>query len=789
MILHYLKITWRNLLRYRMQSCIGMMGIAIGFATFLLSGYWYYWEYNFDNFHPESERIYAVTTSGMRKAADGTDAEQNILRKADAAYFSTSLPEAERSCTVFTSGVPVTLKGSTHFYNYLLADTSFFSFFLNTITDGGYRSIAPGSRAVFLTGKMAKQFFGTTQCIGQAMNIGTEDDPFVMQVAGLVKPYPGNTELIYDFIWIGDEADFKYRESSVYLKLKAGISPDTVRRKVAAHKSLHTDPFGIDEPANWKFNLRSLAESHIYCHKELRNRFRNINILAIAGLLIFISALLNHLVLFIGQQQKKQKQKIVYTGIGATRISLLLKGATELIVPILIAFMGSLCLIELLFPFFEQYTAIAQSAGMHGGGITHLISKHELFTQSFVLMGYSLIIILAISLPLISLLNINALLFRRSFIIGQIMIGSLFFLSSLTLYRQLQFMKHSDKGFSLENMLQIEITHQQATDNLAETMRNELKQCSGIEDMTLTVHPILSESGDFYGEGGCFIDISGRDKLQVKSAGNDKVMYVEQNFASFFRIPVIAGTDMIPDTDSRILINETGARTLGVAPVINQPSSSGRVISGIIQDYKYCPMQYPIQKVFFMQRHKGEEQFNPYRYIYINYMPGQQKEVSTYVQALIKKYDTSDAITCLNPKEIIHRFNKPEEIIFSLFCTLAFLCILISSFGIYCLVSLTTEQRRKEIAIRKVNGATVRNILHLFSLEYLMLTVAGNMIALPLGYLFMKRGIETYAYHTSLPWWIFITVFISTSAIVYLSVAGQVRKKTKENPAEALKRD
>lgn len=177
-------------------------------------------------------------------------------------------------------------------------------------------------------------------------------------------------------------------------------------------------------------------------------------------------------------------------------------------------------------------------------------------------------------------------------------------------------MKHSDKGFSLENMLQIEITHLQATDNLAETMRNELKQCSGIEDMTLTVHPILSESGDFYGEGGCFIDMSGRDKLQVKSAGNDKVMYVEQNFASFFRIPVIAGTDMIPDTDSRILINETGARTLGVAPVIIQPSSSGRIISGIIQDYKYCPMQYPIQKVFLMQRHKGEEQFNPYRYIY-----------------------------------------------------------------------------------------------------------------------------------------------------------------------------
>ena len=108
--------------------------------------------------------------------------------------------------------------------------------------------------------------------------------------------------------------------------------------------------------------------------------------------------------------------------------------------------------------------------------------------------------------------------------------------------------------------------------------------------------------------------------------------------------------------------------------------------------------------------------------------------------------------------DLIDRFNRPEKVIFTIFSILSLVCILISTFGIYSLVSLATEQRRKEIAIRKVNGATFYHILQLFFREYFMLAALGNAFALPVGYLVMSRWLETYANHTTLPVWLFLYI-------------------------------
>lgn len=800
MIQHYLKITWRNALRYRLQSIVSIIGIAIGFMAFILAGYWHYWEYSFDNFHPDADRIYAITTSGKEKAADGSDAEQNQLTESDATYFTTSLPEVEQSCYMVQSGAQATINGATRYFHYILADSSFFKFFHNKIIAGDYRNIPPDSKSVLLTERMARQFSSTNDIVGKEINLGNEENPSIMKVAGIIKNYPGNTDLLFDLIILGDDIKIKKRRPTTFVKLRKGTDINALKQKISSHKSTHVDPYGIDEPTRWTFNLRSLADTHIYCHKELRNRFRNINILAIAGLLVFISALMNHLVLFIGQHQKKQKQRIAYTGIGASRCNMLFKGIVELLAPVIVAFICSLCLIEILFPFYEQYTSITQTNNVSIGKVTHVISKTDLLIRSLYFMGYSIGIFTLISLLVIRLLvhngstqittieksNKPTRIFRRTLIMGQIIIGSLFFLSSLTLYKQLHFMEYSDKGIEVDRVLQIEISRLKAQGLFAETIKEELQKNSFIENITLTLSPVLSESGDFYGTDG-IIRMPDRDFDKVKADGGDKIMYVESNFVSFFRIPIVEGSDMNQEINNRILVNETGARTLGVTPVINHPTLFDKTISGIIRDYKYCPLQYPIQKVLFTQRSKGEELICSYRHIYVKYAPGKQKEVMGYIREVMQKHNATEEVTYTELSEVINRFNKPEKMIFTLFSMLSFLCILISSFGIYCLVALTAEQRKKEIAIRKVNGATIRNILNLFCKEYLLLVVAGNMLALPIGYYFMKQWLETYAYHTGLSWWLFAVVFIITCVLVLLSVAEQVNKNTKGNPCEALK--
>ena len=248
-----------------------------------------------------------------------------------------------------------------------------------------------------------------------------------------------------------------------------------------------------------------------------------------------------------------------------------------------------------------------------------------------------------------------------------------------------------------------------------------------------------------------------------------------------------------------IVVNETGARQLNIPsltgrPIINNTGTDAKSyrISGILRDFYYCPMQYPLSKTFFMYQSNADaaKAYNGFRYFYIKVRPGKEKQALEHVRQIYPEYSkgeiTEDA-QIIQLSTLMELFNRPEKMMFRIFLLLAILCILISSFGVYFLVSLSTEQRKKEIAIRKVNGARFSDILCLFFKEYLWLTLTGNAIALPLGYIFIRRWLETYAYHTGFHGWLFICVFLFTGIIVILSVIKQVIIAAKINPAECMK--
>lgn len=170
--------------------------------------------------------------------------------------------------------------------------------------------------------------------------------------------------------------------------------------------------------------------------------------------------------------------------------------------------------------------------------------------------------------------------------------------------------------------------------------------------------------------------------------------------------------------------------------------------------------------------------------------PGHKKEVTEHIKQVAKKFNVSgvtDTSLCTPLTDLVDKFNQPEKVIFSVFSIIAILCILISTFGIYSLVSLSAQQRKKEIAIRKVNGATFYHILQLFFREYLILVVISNLFALPIGYILMNRWLETYANHIHLTIWPFIAVFFITCVIVLLSIFRQVKEAALANPAESVK--
>ena len=170
-----------------------------------------------------------------------------------------------------------------------------------------------------------------------------------------------------------------------------------------------------------------------------------------------------------------------------------------------------------------------------------------------------------------------------------------------------------------------------------------------------------------------------------------------------------------------------------------QYSATTQKVSGIINDYIYAPMQFPVLSIFFrLYTDKDAKNYTPVQYFYVRYLPGHKKEVTEHIRQVAKKFNVSgvtDTSLCTPLTDLVDKFNQPEKVIFSVFSIIAILCILISTFGIYSLVSLSAQPRKQAIAIRKVNGATFYHILQLFFSEYLILVVISNLFALPIGYI------------------------------------------------------
>lgn len=796
MIRHYLKVSTREFVKYKTQSLVSIIGLAIGFTAFILGGYWLWWETHFDNFHPQGDRLYSLTTTGLVKRATGADADLNQLHINDLTEIKKLLPEIE-TVSVFNNYHYNTQENNVNqnFYGYV-CEPAFFELFRADFINGTYKNVYPDGRSIVLTESTAKKVFGTTLCVGKVFEPAGPEGPVV---AGVIKDYPDNSDLLFQFLLIDQVKPLRHVNRSItYVRLHQGSDVKKVKEKLAAYKSHADDPWGAEHVDQWKINLRSPSEVHLYCHPELDSRIRNIHILALAGFMAFLSALMNLLVLFIGQQQRKKQKNRTHLCLGASPKEILQKGWTELFLPMVIAYLLGFCLLEIIYPYYESYTAW-NNYGIYEG-VSHHISQSVLIRNAILIMVCSTFIFWLISFfPIRQILcspNKNQTYLKRGLIVGQIFIGSLFFICSLVLFQQLHFILTKDKGIDYEHVIQVDMGFENAYQHDVRVIIPELRKYSDITNICYTASNsnVFTEQGGWYGSEITHLSF---DPAETDPTREDNLMIVSKDFFSFFNIQLVDGKWIDESNPNAFIVNETGYRQLGYKDLLERfiYSFDGKEyrattlkVSGIIKDYIYAPMQYPVQRTFF--RIHTDQDDTPAQFIYVRYLPGHKQEVIEHIKQAVEQANfgglDKDRI-CTGLSDLVDKFNQPEKVIFSVFCIIAILCILISTFGIYSLVSLSTQQRKKEIAIRKVNGATFPHILQLFFREYLILVVISNLFALPIGYILMQCWLETYSIHIALTVWPFIAVFFITCLIVLLSIFRQIKLAAQTNPAESIK--
>ena len=192
MLSHYVKVTFRESVKYKAQSIISILGLAIGFTVFVLGNYWLWWETHFDNFHPEADRLYCLTTEGLVKRANGTQSDLDQLHINDREELFKLLPEIEASCSF--NHLSFTLKQDNEAINLhgMESGQSFFNLFQADFIEGTHKGIVPDGSSVILTKRTAHKLFGTTNCIGKEVVLDNNLRP---SVAGVIRVYPDNTVL------------------------------------------------------------------------------------------------------------------------------------------------------------------------------------------------------------------------------------------------------------------------------------------------------------------------------------------------------------------------------------------------------------------------------------------------------------------------------------------------------------------------------------------------------------------------------------------------------------------
>jgi hypothetical protein len=347
--------------------------------------------------------------------------------------------------------------------------------------------------------------------------------------------------------------------------------------------------------------------------------------------------------------------------------------------------------------------------------------------------------------------------------------------------KQLHHLSAGDLGWERHNTAVIRIVSD--TPGAAEDFDRQLDQMPFISETVKDVSPLFPPQ---------FIMHQVIEKWDGKPEGDTKNVSFNciQGFEyiPFYRLTLLEGSVPGADDTGKVLVNETAVRAMGMTDPVGKKIGDRYTISGVLKDFYALPPTVPVEPMMFTV----PEAFGSYGHLaVVKYDEGTWDELRQRVDSACASFAPypgwSQPYQLQNVEEEYDKLLASEYMLMRLLGIAALTCVLIAAFGIFSLVSLSCQQRRKEIAIRKVNGARIGNILALFAREYLLLLVLSAVVAFPIGYLLMKRWLESYVEQTPISWWLYAAIFAGTAAVVALCIGWRVWQAARSNPAETIK--
>ena len=787
MIKHCLKIAIRNLVKYKVQSAVSILGLAVGFVCFSLSLYWIHYEMTYDHFRQDADRIYMVRTNDEYTEGKISTRVPYSL----AAYLAQHFPDIAVAAPFHLISERISVNDKYQDAVFSSADSAWMNLMDIRIIKGNRNFMLPKDNAeIAITEEAAKKWFRTEDPIGKEVKMLRR----TKKICAIVQAENRHTNFPFDFIgnpelgktwwyitWsilikVKPDTDIEELESKINANLPAELKQVTLTRKTGIERIILT-------PLSKLHYAKDFRDD-----KEAGITFQYIIYFSIAGILIITCALINYLTLFINRMRVRQREMALRMIHGANIRSLVSLLTVEFLLLLACAVTTGFLLIEICFPSFIELTGIDTA-------------KSSLYGEAFLFIGLISLIILTAIIGLLYILYHRSLhlslryntgrstgtQLRRGSIVLQLFVCLSFIGCTVLINQQLDYLRHRDLGLKIKNRGSFSVMGDMDYTPLIRKIK-ELPMIT--EVMQPDYYPIVSQLTAI----GQFDNWEGLD-IPIDTPVPVKLFLGKEDFFRFYDITLLAG-EWLDDlsTYEDIIINESLARRMGWSPreAIGKHIIQSYItytIVGVVKDCHYGAPTLPIPHTGFlvgeqmglMQRSAG---------ILFKYKEGTWNECRKALEHLYQTECSPENILRLNSEEeVYNNYLRSEEMLTRLLSFASLVCILTAMFGIYSLVTLTCEQRRKEIAIRKVNGATVWSILYLFFREYLIMLCIAALFAFPITYVIIKQWILNYVRQVSISPLPFILILIGLALTVIAGISWRVWKAANENPAEVIKNE
>jgi putative ABC transport system permease protein len=805
MIRNYVLIAFRNFRAQRSYTLLNIVGLSLGLAASLLIMQYVKYERSFDTFHSRAQDIYRIQYNGWQNGV--LSFESAVAVPAAPAALKNNFPEVEAYTRLFPfRGViayekpgeePISLRQERmHF-----ADTSLFKVFDFKLLEGNPRTCLKGVNKVIISRSTAQKYFRDDDPIGKRLNFSGD---MFCEVTGVFEDVPENSHIKFDLLVSYETLDAQSNNQSetswgwydfyCFVLLKPGTDVSALQAK--------WDQFLIAERGeSWKKNndkqefiLRPLTSIHLRSNllyetspQDLRDG-DSVYALSIIALFILVIAWVNYVNLATARSFRRANEVGIRKVVGAYKGQLISQFLTESVMLNVIAVVLGLSLVRALWDPFSQLT------GWHIP-LSYILQKDFwtlvllLFAAGAFLSGFYPAIVLSSFRP-IAVLKGNVIrasggnLLRKGLVIFQFVASVVLISGTLIVYQQLNYMKNTDLGMNIHQMLVLK-SPRVVVDSLLvqnfEAFKTEVLRIPGVKGISAS--SIIPGDENYWTRG-----------IRRLSGGAEGAMVVTHMSLDYEHVPqfgikVLAGRNFdrnFPTDNKKILINETLSKDLGFTSAqqaVGERLVDGRdtvEIAGVLANYHQMSLKAKVIPVVFRLNSVGNYyslklETDDYRGVlakvqgpWETFFPGNPVDYFFLDQFFNRQYDRDD------------RFGK----VFTLF---TFLAIFIASLGLLGLASFMTVQRTKEIGIRKVLGSNVNSIVFLLSKGFMQLVLVANIIAWPLAWWMMDLWLQSFPYRITINPLLFMIAGMAVVIVAFLSVSFQTIKAARVNPAKSLK--